>query len=92
MISLTALLIVFAAVIGSASMMGVIAYLLHRIRQVEGRASDGLGPGGPQGQLEGLQEDLLGVQEQLSALTERLDFTEKLLMKGDDPGPLDPPG
>ena len=37
--SLTALFIVFAAVIGSAAMVGIIAYFLHRIRQIETRST-----------------------------------------------------
>jgi hypothetical protein len=31
-----------------------------------------------------MREELLTVQEEMSALSERLDFTEKLLMSGDD--------
>ena len=31
-----------------------------------------------------MREELLAVQDEMSALTERLDFTEKLLMRGDD--------
>lgn len=31
-----------------------------------------------------MREDLLAVQDEMSALTERLDFTEKLLVRGDD--------
>jgi len=82
--SLTALFIVFAAVIGSASMMGIFAYFLHRIRQIEAgtageRGSDQLGD-----PMNELREELLAVQEEVAALTERLDFTEKLLMRGDD--------
>ena len=31
-----------------------------------------------------VREDLLAVQDEMSTLTERLDFTEKLLMRGGD--------
>ncbi len=82
--SLTALFIIFAAVIGSASMVAIFAYFLHRIRQIEAgtaseRGSDELGD-----QVSQMREELLAVQDEMSTLTERLDFTEKLLMRGDD--------
>jgi hypothetical protein len=89
--SLTALFIIFAAVIGSAAMVGVFAYFLHRIRQIEGGAAGNAGAGQLSDQVNGLRDDLLTVQEEMSALTERLDFTEKLLMKGNEPTSPDRP-
>ena len=82
--SLTALFIIFAAVIGSTAMMGILGYLLHRIRQIEARASGDAGIHQLVGQVNGMREELLTVQDEVSALSERLDFTEKLLMSGDD--------
>ena len=82
--SLTALFIVFAAVIGSAAMMGILAYLLHRIRQVETRTPGEVGSNQLADQVGGLQQELLAVQEELSSMSERLDFTEKLLSGGHD--------
>ncbi len=87
LLSLTALLIVFAAVIGSSAMMGIIAYLLHRIRQLEGRTLGEAGPDRISARLVEMQEDLQAVQDQMVSLSERLDFTEKLLTKGDDTPP-----
>ena len=83
-IGLVALLLIFAAVIGSAAMVGTIAYLLHRIRVIEGHSLGG--DGSPQllNRVNELGDDLFAMQEQISAMTERLDFTEKLLMGGDD--------
>ena len=81
---LTALLIIFAAVIGSTAMMGTIAYLLYRIRRIE---SGNLGETGSHmllDQMSDLREELLSVQQEMSGLSERLDFTEKFLMSGDD--------
>lgn len=81
--SLTALLIIFAAVIGSTAMMGVLGYFLHRIRQIEA-GSAGEAGSNLVDRMDGMQDELLKVQEEMSALSERLDFTEKLLMRGDD--------
>jgi len=82
--SLTALFIVFAAVIGSAAMVGIIAYFLHRIRQIETRSTGEAGSHQLFDHVNEMREELLTVQEEVSALSERLDFTEKLLMRGDD--------
>ncbi len=87
MISLVALLIVFAAVIGSTAMMGIMAYFLNRIRKLEGKVSGDLPMGSSSDQLSRIQEDLFLAQEELSRLTERMDFTENLLMSGDEEAP-----
>lgn len=83
--TLTALLIVFAAVIGSTAMIGIIAYLLHRIRQIESGSA-----GGDSGllaqRMDAMSEELLALQDELKALSERADFTEKLLSSGEDEG------
>ena len=84
MMSILALFIIFAAVIGSASMVGVFAYLLSRIRQLESGTSGDRGSGMLVEQVARLREELLTVQEEMSSFTERLDFTEKLLMSGND--------
>lgn len=84
MFSLVGLFIIFAAVIGSTAMMGILAYLLHRIRMVEGKNIGEFAPQGVANQLAVVEEELHLVQEQLSSLTERMDFTEKLLMSGDE--------
>jgi len=83
-ISLVALLIIFAAVFGTAGMMGILGYFLHRIRRIEGEAYGKEGRHDLSFQLREMQEELLSVRTELSALTERLDFTEKLLMSGDE--------
>jgi hypothetical protein len=91
-ISFLALFIIFAAVIGSTAMMGTIAYLLHRIRRIEGGALGGTGSPMLLDQVNELREDVFAVQEGLSSMAERLDFTEKLLMSGDDETGSDLPG
>ena len=82
--SLTALFIVFAAVIGSAAMIGIISYLLHRIRQIEAKATGEAGSQQVVDRVDAMHEELLTVQDEMSGLSERLDFTEKLLMSGDN--------
>jgi hypothetical protein len=84
--SLTALLVIFAAVIGSTAMMGLIGYFLHRIRQVEARISSEEGPHQMVAHVDSMREELLAVQEEMSALSERVDFTERLLTGGGDEG------
>ena len=83
-IGLVALLIIFAAVIGSVAMAGTLAYLLHRIRQIEAGSTGQAGSHQLVDQVDLMREELLAVQTEMSALTERLDFTEKLLMRGDE--------
>jgi outer membrane murein-binding lipoprotein Lpp len=84
--SLTALLVIFAAVIGSTAMMGLVGYFLHRIRQVEARISSEESPQQLVAHVDAMRGELLAVQEEMSALSERLDFTERLLTGGDDAG------
>ena len=82
--SLTALFIIFAAVNGSASMAAILAHFPHRPRHTDAGAAGDDGPRDPPDQVSQMREDLWAVQQEMSALTERLDFTEKLLMRGDD--------
>ena len=81
---LAALLIVLTAVIGSTAMMGILAYFFHRIRQIEAKTTGEAGSHQLVDQVDAMQEELLTVQEEMLALSERLDFTEKLLMSGGD--------
>jgi hypothetical protein len=83
-LSIVTLFIIFAAVIGSTSLVGALAYFLYRIRRLESRNAGGPGSGHLVEQVNRIREELLTVQEEMSSLTERLDFTEKLLMPGED--------
>jgi hypothetical protein len=83
-IGLVALFIIFAAVIGTTAMVATIGYLLNRIRVIEGNSGSGEGNHQLLDRVTDLGDDLFSMQEQISAMTERLDFTEKLLMSGDD--------
>jgi hypothetical protein len=86
MFSFATLFLVLVAVIGSTSMMGVLAYLFHRIRLIEAKSSGESGSQQLIEQLVVMEEELRAVQGEMTSLTERLDFTEKLLMSGDDGG------
>jgi hypothetical protein len=83
MFSLAALLIVIAAVAGSTVVMGIIAYFLHRIRRVEGRTFGDAGQDQLLDQIREIRDDLIRLEDEMSALSERVDFTDKLLMSGD---------
>jgi putative effector of murein hydrolase len=84
--SLTALSVVVAAVIGSTATIGVLAYFLHRIRQIEAKGTGESDSHHLDGAVKAMEEELLTIQQEFSALAERLDFTEKLLTSSDDAG------
>lgn len=77
MLSLPVLLLVIAAVVGSAAMTAIFGWLLHRINRLESSGPDSARQLAPQ--LEALQEELASVRGDLEALAERVDFTERLL-------------
>lgn len=83
-LSFATLLLVFAGVIGAGSMVAVFAYFLNRIRLIESGSTGGSSPHHLVEQVNRIREELLTVQEEMSSFTERLDFTEKLLMSGDE--------
>lgn len=88
---LLVLFAIFATVIGSAAMVGIVGYLLHRLRKIEDNSVGGGGSPQLLDRVNELGDDLFAMQEQISAMTERLDFTEKLLMGGDDESDSDAP-
>lgn len=77
MLSLPVLLLLIVAVGGSAGMVAIFGWLFHRLSRLESQ--------GPvdvrqlQTTIEELQNELVSVRSELGALTERVDFTEKLL-------------
>jgi hypothetical protein len=68
MLSLPILLLLLVAIGGSGAMVGILGWLFHRLSRLESHAD-----------FEGLREQLGSVQRELSALTERVEFTENLL-------------
>lgn len=65
-------------------MVGILAYFLSRIRRLEGGMSGDRGPGQLTDQMNSMVEELMALREEMNSLTERLDFTEKLLMSGEE--------
>jgi hypothetical protein len=80
--SLTALFILFAVVIGSTAMVGVFAYILSRVRRLESGSSDASDSRLLTHDLSELRDEVTALRDEVSGLTERIDFTERLLMKG----------
>jgi len=81
----SAVLIILAAVVGSSAMMAAFAWILYRIRRLEsgnGGASEVLRLGE---EVDSLRAELQVTHADISDLSERLDFTERLLSPGDDP-------
>jgi len=83
--SLVALLIIFAAVLGSMTMVGILAYFLHRIRRLESADTREVAIEGMIDEMEAMRTEMLTAQNEMLALAERLDFTERLLENPDDP-------
>lgn len=80
--SLTALFIIFAVVIGSTAMVGVFAYILSRVRRLESGSPEGRESRALAADLDQMRDVIAALQDDVAGLTERLDFTERLLMQG----------
>lgn len=80
------LLVLLAAISGTALLLGGGGWLWYRIRRLEER---GTGPGGGRREvateIEQLEEELASNRRQTRALAERVDFLERLLEAGDGP-------
>ena len=78
MFTIAGLFILFAAVIGAGAMTAIIGYLLHRIRQLEQRQTSDLAG-------KALYDQIDTLQQEVSRLTERVEFSERLLAGGTKP-------
>lgn len=87
--SVAEVLILLAAVIGSGSMVGVGMWLYFRIKRLEGE-NEGLVQ--MTERLDVVRDQLTTVQDQLGELQERLDFTERMLTRGQEKKHELPPG
>lgn len=81
------LLILLAAIGGTALIIGAGVWLWSRTERLEGR-----GPGDPDGrrpledELEDVREELAATRDETRRLSERVDFLERLLEGRDDAG------
>ena len=83
MFTFAGLFILLAAVFGTGSMVGVFAWMLHRIKRLEYETES---PGQLQqvrDEIEELREQLILNRNDVAELSERIDFTERLLSRGD---------
>jgi hypothetical protein len=79
MLTISVLMIIIAAAVGSGALVAAFGWILFRMRSLElaGRDSGGLDALGRQVAM--LQEQLEDANTSIASLTERLDFTERLL-------------
>jgi hypothetical protein len=87
-LSFLALFIIFAVIVGGAATVGILVTLFSRLRRLEGGGFDDANPRQLSDQMNGMVEELMALQAEVADLSERLDFTEKLLTGGDR-GPAD---
>lgn len=79
-------LILLAAVAGSGGMVGFLGWLLYRVRRLEaGRGGGGEDVEQLAEQLDVLRAQLSAVRDEMGQLSERVEFAERLLTKG-EPG------
>lgn len=77
MFTVVQLLILIAAVIGSAGAAGVVAWLLFRTHKLAGHQDAAL-----DGRMVDLQNEIDAMRGELTRLQEQADFTERLLSAG----------
>lgn len=90
MFTVPQLIILIAAISGSAWMVAVLGWILNRLKRLEEGA-----PGKIDRATESLREQLDEVGRRMVELEERLDFSEALLGRGSDEataGRTEPPG
>ena len=77
--NLAILVLIMVAVICSGSVVAIVGGLLNRIKQVEGRREDASDLAEISRQLDAVRDQIFSVEDEMTRLTERVDFTEKLL-------------
>lgn len=77
------LMTLLAAVGGSGAMVGFLGWLLYRVKRLEGQAGAGnVDVERIMEQVDVLHEQLVSVRAAMGELSERVDFTERLLTRG----------
>lgn len=87
--SVSDVLILLAAVIGSGSIVGVGMWLYFRVRRLEDENKDLVQL---TERIDALRDQLAAVQEQVGDLYERIDFTERVMAQVKGSKPELPPG
>lgn len=81
--SVSELLILMAAIVGSSSMVGFLGWMLYRVKRLE--STSGKNKAEVERlieQVDALQEEVTAAGEQAGELQERVDFAERLLARG----------
>ena len=81
--SVVGFLVLLVAVIGSGSMVGILGWLLYRIKQLEAGARPSNELTRILEHLDELRDDMNLTRNEVSELSERVEFTERLLSRGD---------
>ena len=85
--SVSELLILMAAIVGSSSMVGFLGWMLYRVKRLE--STSGKNKAEVERlieQVDALQEEVTAAGEQAGELQERVDFAERLLARGKSDG------
>ncbi len=77
--SIAFLLLILIALVGSGTMFATLAWMWHRIRQLEGGREDRSELGNIYERLDAFRDQVFSVEDEMARLNERVDFTEKLL-------------
>jgi len=91
-ISVVAILIILAAVTGSAIMTGTLMMLWQRVRRLEASTGTDRSIESASQRIDLLLDQIQEMTDGLEELRERLDFTERLLAEGTDPDERDASG
>ena len=76
------MLIVFAAAAGSGAMVGMIAWLLYRLKRLEPGGTGNVDVRRLANQVDAMQEQVTALRDDVGGLHERVDFAERLLTPG----------
>ncbi len=82
--TIAALVVLFVAFFGVAGLVLVLRVVVLRLREAERNRLGSQGGYPVVERIDVLQDEISNLQTEISRLTERLDFTEKLLMSGDE--------
>ncbi len=85
--TIAALMVLLVGFFGVAGLVLVLRVLVLRLREAERHRLERQDGYPVVERIDVLQDEISHLQTEISRLTERLDFTEKLLMSGDDPEP-----